>query len=228
VISAEPYPTPSPSQTSGILDQVTQYLTGLIPPGVLDSGAAATLTVLTVILAAVGHRHARQQNWCSGWCSGPLGIVTALWAASYAATGLPALAGVAPGDADPRTIVVEVVVALAVAVLIAGAVWPVEVHVAVHLGRPVSPLGLRDWAQMAPLHAAGGAGAGALLAWAVDPLLVVAGAALGLGITWLVEHLRGPQVPRSESAGEAHAAEGIPTPVPEHRATPPPISDEWG
>lgn len=229
MITAEPYPTPSPSQTSGILDQVTQYLTKLIPPGVLDSAAAATLTVLTVILAAVGHRHARQQNWCSGWCSGPLGIVTALWAASYAATGLPALAGVAPGDMDPRTIIVEVAVALAVAVLIAGAVWPVAVHVAAHLGRPVSLLGLRDWAQTTPLHAAGGGAAGALLAWIVDPLFVVAGAALGLGTTWLVEHLRGPQVPRSESAGEAHATESTPAPLREHRAAPPPppISDEW-
>jgi len=227
VITAEPYPTPSPSQTSGILDQVTRYLTGLIPPGVLESGGAATLAGVTVILAALGHRHARQQNWCSGWCSGPLAIVCALFATSYAATGLPALAGVAPGDMDPRTIVVEVAVALAVAVLFAGATWPVAVHGAAHLGRPVTLLGLRDWAQTTPLHAAGGAGAGALLAWAVDPLFVVAGAVLGLGATWLVEHLRGPAVDRSGSAGDARATEVTPAPVPEHRATPPPISDEW-
>lgn len=228
MIFAEPYPTPSPSQTSGILDQITRYLTGLIPPGVLDSGAAATLAVATVILAALGHRHARQQNWCSGWCSGPLGIVTALAAASYATTGLPALAGVAPGDLDPRTIVVEVAVALFVAVLLAGAAWPVAMHVAAHLGRPVSLLGLRAWAQTTPLHAAGGGAAGALAAWAVDPLLVVAGAALGLGGTWLVEHLRGPAVPRSESAGDARATDLTPAPAPEHRAAPPaPISDEW-
>lgn len=231
MITAEPYPTPSPSQTSGILDQVAQYLTKLIPPGVLDSGAAATLAGVTVILAALGHRHARQQNWCSGWVSGPLGIVTALAAASYAATGLPALAGVAPGDADPRTVVVEVAVALAVAVLLVGAVWPVAMHVAAYRGRPVTLLGLRAWAQTTPLHAAGGGAAGALLAWAVDPLLVVAGAVLGLGTTGLVEHLRGAQVDRSESAGDARAAEGTPTPVSEHRAArapvPPPISDEW-
>jgi len=229
VITAEPYPTPSPSQTSGILNQITEYLTKLIPPGVLGSGAAATLTVLTVILVAVGHRHARQQNWCSGWVSGPLGIVTALWAASYASTGLPALAGVAPGDTDPRTIIVEVAVVLFVAVLIAGAVWPVAAHVAAYRGRPVRLLGLRAWAQTTPLHAAGGAGAGALVAWIVDPLLCVAGGVLGLLITGLVEHLRGSQVPRSGSAGDARATEVTPAPVPEHRAAPPtpPISDEW-
>lgn len=227
MITAEPYPTPSPSQTSGILNQATEYLTKLIPPGVLESGGAGTLAGVTVILAALGHRHARQQNWFSGWCSGPLGIVTALFAASYASTGLPALAGVAPGDVDPRTIVVEVTVALAVAVLIAGATWPVVIHVAAYRDRPVTLLGLRAWAQTTPLHAAGGGAAGALLAWAVDPLFVVAGAVLGLGATWLVEHLRGPAVERSESAGDARAAEGTPTPVPEHRAAPPPISDEW-
>lgn len=227
MITAEPYPTPSPSQTSGILNQITEYLTKLIPPGVLGSGAAATLTVLTVILVAVGHRHARQQNWCSGWVSGPLGIVTALWAASYASTGLPALAGVAPGDTDPRTIIVEVAVVLFVAVLIAGAVWPVAVHVAAHLGRPVRLLGLRAWAQTTPLHAAGGGAAGALLAWAVDPLFVVAGAGIGLGITGLVEHLRGAQVDRNGSAGDTRATEATPATLPEHRAARAPISDEW-
>jgi len=231
VITAEPYPSPTPSPLSGIPEQVTGYLAGLIPPGVLDSGAAAALAVVTVILAAVGHRHARQQNWCSGWCSGLLGIVTALFAASYASTGLPALAGVSPGDVDPRAIVVEGAVALFVAGLIAGAVWPVAVHVTAHLGRPVSLLELRDWVQTTPLHAAGGGAAGALLAWIVGPLFIVAGAALGLLITGLVEHLRGPQAPRSESAVEARAAEGTPAPVPEHRAVrapvPPPISDAW-
>lgn len=230
MITAE-YPTPSPSQTSGILDQISRYLTGLIPPGVIDSGAAATLTAATVILAALGHRHARSGVWCSGWCSGPLGIVCALFAASYASTGLPALAGVAPGDIDPRTVVVEVAVALAAAVLIVGAVWPVAVHGAAHLGRPVTLLGLRAWAQTTPLHAAGGAGAGALLAWILDPLFVVAGAVLGLLITWLVEHLRGAAVDRSGSAGDTRATGLTPAPVPEHRAArapvPPPISDEW-
>jgi len=215
VIFAEPYPTPTPSPLSGIPEQVTGYLTKLVPPGVLDSGAAVVLTGLTVILVAVGRHHQRRGVWCSGWLSGPLGIAAALWAASYANTGLPALAGVAPGDVDPRTIVVEVAVALFVAVLIAGAVWPVAVHVAAHRGRPVSLLGLRDWAQTAPLHAAGGAGAGALMAWIVDPMLVVAGAALGLGATWLLEHLRGPGVA---------AQTGAPR---EHRAAPTPVSDEW-
>jgi len=228
VITAEPYPTPSPSQTSGILDQVTGYLTGLIPPGVLGSGAAATLTVLTVILAALGVSHARRGVWCSGWCSGPLGIVTALFAVSYASTGLPALAGVAPGDVDPRTIVVEVAVALFVAVLITGAIWPVAMHVAAYRGRQISLLELRAWVLAERLHAAGGAGAGALAAWIVDPLLCVAGAGIGLLITGLVEHLRGPAVDRPESAGDARATEVTPAPVPEHRAAPPaPISDEW-
>jgi len=97
---AEPYPAPPPD----LQHEVASYLGSLIPPGVIGSGVAVVLTGLTVILAVVGHRHARRGVWCSGWLSGPLGIAAALWAASYANAGLPALAGVSPGDVDPRTI----------------------------------------------------------------------------------------------------------------------------
>jgi len=84
MITAEPYPTPPP----GIPSQVTSYLTGLIPAGVVDTGIAVVLTGLTLILVAVGHRHARRENWFSGWVSGPAAIITSLVAATYAATGL--------------------------------------------------------------------------------------------------------------------------------------------
>lgn len=109
--------------------------------------------------------------------------------------------------------------ALAVAILIVGAVWPVAVHVAAHRGHPISLLGLRDWAQTAPLHAAGGAAAGVVLAWIVDPMMCVAGAALGLLATALVEHLRGPAVPATPDPPREHRAASAPTT--------PPISDEW-
>ncbi len=219
MITAEPYPTPTPSPLSGIPEQVTGYLTGLIPPGIIGSGIAVALTGLTLLLAVLGHRHARQQNWCSGWLSGPLGIVIALFAASYAATGLPALAGVSPGDVDPRTILVEAAVALAVATLVTGAVWPVAVHVALYRGRPISLPVLRDWALTQRLPAAGGAAAGVVLAWIVDPMMTAAGAVLGLLVTGLVEHLRGPAVPVTPAPRREQQA--MPAPVP------PPVSDEW-
>lgn len=218
MITAEPYPTPTP----GIPSQVISYLTGLIPPGIIDTGTAVALTGLTVILVVGGHRGGRRGNWCSGWVFGPLGIGSSLFAASYFVTGLPALAGVSLGDADPRTIVVEVAVALAVAVLVVGAVWPVAVHVAAHRGRPVSLPALRDWAQTAPLHAAGGAAEGVVLAWIVDPMMSAAGAVLGLLVTALVENMR------------VRAAVPVtPAPLREHRpargptAVPTPVSDEW-
>jgi len=217
MITAEPYPTPPP----GIPNQVTSYLTGLIPAGVLDSGAAVVLTGLTVILVAVGHRHAHRGNWCSGWVSGPVAIITALIAASYGASGLPDLAGVSPGDADPRTILVEAATALAAAVLIAGATWPVAMHVAAVRGSPISLPALRDWVQTQRLHAGGGAAAGVVLAWIVDPMLCVAGAVLGLLVTELIEHLRGPVVPVTPAAPRDHRV--VPAPVP----GPTPISDEW-
>ncbi len=220
-----------PISPASIQNQITAYLSGLIPAGAVDSGICAIFAVVTAILATLGYRHALRGKWLNGWLSGPSAVLTALIAASYGDTGLPSLAGIDPLARDPKSLLTASVVALLAGALVTAAAWPVAMHVAAYRGRPVSPLELRDWAQTTPLHAAGGAGAGALLAWAVDPLLIVAGAALGLLITWLVEHLRGPQVSRSESAGDAHATEGTPAPVPEHRAArapvPPPISDEW-
>jgi len=224
---AESYPlSPASIQT-----QITEYLSGLIPAGAVDSGICAIFAVVTAVLATLGYRHARSGKWLCGWLSGPVAVLTALIAASYGATGLPSLAGVDPLAREPRAVLAAVVVALLAGALVAAA-WPVALHVAAYRGSPVTLLELRAWAQTTPLHAAGGAGAGAAVAWIVlGPLLSVAGAALGLLITWLVEHLRSAQLSRSGSDGDAHATEVTPALSPEHRAArapvPPPISDEW-
>lgn len=213
MVTAEPYPTPPP----GIPNQVTSYLTGLIPAWVVDTSVAVVLTGLTVLLAVLAHHHARRGTWLGGWSSGPASIITALTAASYANSGLPALAGVSPGDLDPRTILVEAATALAAAALVTGATWPVAMHVAKHRGRPITVADLRAWVLAERLHAAGGAAAGAALSWIVfNPMLSGAGAVIGLLVTGTVERLRSPLVP---------------APPREHRAAPapvpPPISDEW-
>jgi len=217
MITAEPYPTPTPSPLSGIPEQVTAYLDGLIPAGFVNTGVAAFFAVVTLILGALAHHHARRQTWLGGRLSGPVSIFTALVAASYGTSGLPNLAGVDSFARDPRSLAVDAALALLAAALVAGVAWPASVRLAAHRGRPVSLPVLRDWAQTAPLHAAGGAAAGVVLAWIVfSPLLCVAGAALGFLATGLVEHLRGPAMP-----SPPHEHRSAPAPVP------PPISDEW-
>lgn len=220
-----------PLSPASIQNQITEYLSGLVPPGAVDSGICVVFAVVTAILAAMGYRHAQSEKWLSSWLSGPSSVLTALIAASYGVTGLPNLLGVDPLAREPRAVLAAVVVALLAGGLVAAAAWPVALHVAAYRGRSVTLLELRAWAQTTPLHAAGGAGAGALVVWIVDPLLVVAGAVLGLLITGLVEHLRGSAVPLSGSAGGARTTGLTPAPMPEHRAArapvPPPISDEW-
>jgi len=216
---AEPYPTPPP----GIPGMITGYLTGLIPAGVIDTTVAAFFAAVTVVLAALGYHHARRQTWLSGWVSGPVSIVTALIAASYGASGLPDLAGVDPSARAPQTFVVDATVALLAGAVVAGATWPVAAHLAAHRGSPITLADLRDWAQAQRLHAGGGAAVGAALAWIVlGPMLSVAGSVIGVLITGLIEHLRGPAgpaTPAPPAAPREHRV--VPAPVP------PPISDEW-
>ncbi len=216
MVLAEPYPTPPP----GIPSQVTGYLTGLIPPGVIDTGIAAFFAAATLILAALAHHHARRQTWLSGWFSGPVGILAAAIAVSYGVSGLPALAGVDSFARDPRSLFVDAAVALLAAALVAGAVWPVAVHVAAHRGSPINLVDLREWAQTQRLHSGGGAAAGAAVGWIVlDPLLCVVGAVFGFLLTATVEHLRATGIsvppaehPRPRAVQPEHRAQHAPVP----------------
>ncbi len=221
---AEPYPSPTPSPLSGIPDQVTAYLSGLVPAGAVDTGISAFFTVATVILAALGYHHGRRGRWLSGWLSGPAAVLMALIAASYGATGLPNLIGVDSFARDPKALLVDGAVALLAAVLVAGAAWPVAAHVAAYRGRPITLVELKEWAQAERLHAGGGAAAGAAVAWIVlSPLLALAGAVIGLLVTAGVVTLRAPAVPAARPEQPRP-----PAALPEHRApVPPPISDEW-
>jgi len=192
---AEPYPS-SPSGGS-IQDQITGYLSGLVPPGLIDSGVAAFFAVVTLALAALGYHHARRGKWLSGWLSGPSAVLTALIAASYGVTGIPNLVGVDPFSRDPKSLLVAVVVALLAAALVAGAAGPVAAHASAYRGSPITPTDLREWVlQGDRLHAHGGAAAGAAVGWIVlGPLLCVAGAVIGLLITAVVVTLREPAAP---------------------------------
>jgi len=213
MVLAEPYPTPPP----GIPGMVTNYLTGLIPAGVIDGGIAALFAAVTLILAALAHNHARRQTWLGGWVSGPVSVITALIAANYGASGLPDLAGVDPFARDPQTLVIDVAVALLAGALVAVVAWPVAARYAARCGRPTSLAALREQARTQPLHAGGAAAAGAVAGWiALGPLLSVAGAVIGFLITATVEHLRGPAVPE-------HLRR---PPVPPHAPVPPAVSDE--
>jgi len=217
---AEPYPS-SPSGSS-IQDQVTSYLSGLVPPGLIDSGICVFFTVTTVILAALGYHHARRGKWLSGWLSGPSAVLTSLIAASYGVTGLPNLLGVDSFARDPRSLAVDAAVALLVAALVAGAAWPVAAHVAAYRGRPINLVALREWAQTQRLHAGGGAAAGAAVVWIVlGPLTCVVGAVLGLLITATVEHLRGPAIPSTQPEHP-----GPPVVPPHAPVSPAVVSDE--
>jgi len=223
MITSEPYPT-SPS---GIQDQITAYLSGLVPPGLVDTGICAFFTVVTAILAGLGYHHARRQKWLSGWLSGPVAVLTALIAASYGVSGLPDLLGVDPLARDPKSLLTAVVVALLAGTLVAGAAWPVAVHASAYRGSPVTLQDLREWVlQGDRLYAGGGAAAGAALAWIVlGPLTCVAGAVLGLLVTAVVVTLRAPATPA------VRPEQPRPPAVPhEHRPprapVPPVISDE--
>ncbi len=219
MISGEPYPT-SPSGGS-IQDQITGYLTGLIPAGAVDSGICVVFTVVTALLAGLGYRHARRQKWLNGWLSGPSAVLTALIAASYGTSGLPNLVGVDSFSRDPRSLLVDAVVALLVAALVAGAATPVAVHVAAHRGSPINLADLRNWALAERLHSGGGAAAGAAVGWIMlGPLLCVAGAVIGLLVTAVVEHLRAPVIPA------AQPEQRRPPVVPPHAPVPPVVSDE--
>jgi len=222
---AESYPT-SPG---GIQNQVTAYLSGLFPAGAFDTGIAAVFTIATLILAALGYRHARRQKWLSGWLSGPVAVLTALIAASYGMSGLPNLFGVDPLARDPKSLLAAVVVALLAAVLVAGAAWPVAAHASAYRGSPTTLADLKDWVlQGDRLYAGGGAAAGAAVAWIVlGPLTCVAGAVLGLLVTAVVVTLREP----ATRAGRP-APMQPPTAQPEHprppapAPVPPAVSDE--
>lgn len=219
MVLAEPYPT-SPS---GIQDQVTSYLSGLVPPGLIDSGICAFFTVVTVILAALGYRHANRQTWLSGWLSGPVAVLTALIAASYGVSGLPSLVGVDPSSRDPKSLAVAVVVALLAGALVAGAAWPVAVHASAYRGSPVTLPDLREWALEERLHSGGGAAAGAAVGWIVlGPLTCVAGAVLGLLVAVTVVTLREPAVRPAPTQPPAAPQEHRPPAAP----VPPAVSDE--
>ncbi len=153
---SEPYPTSPPSPTSGIPAQVAAYLDGLFPVGLVDTEICVFFATATLILAALGYHHARRGTWLSGWLSGPVSVITSLIAASYGVSGLPDLFGVDPFARDPRSLLVDVAVALLVAALVAGAATPVAVHVAAHRGSPITLVDLREWAQTRRLHAGGG------------------------------------------------------------------------
>ncbi len=216
---SEPYPT-SPS---GIQDQVTTYLSGLVPAGAFDTGIAAVFTVATLVLAALGYRHARRQKWLSGWLSGPLAVLTAVVAASYGTSGIPTMAGVDPSSLDPRSLFVSAVVALLAAVLVAGAAWPVAAHASAYRGEPTTLVDLREWVLVERLPAAGGAALGAALAWiTLGPLTCAAGAVIGLLAVATVVTLRTPAVPAAPAAPPAHPQ----PPVVPPSAPPAVVSDE--
>jgi len=213
---SEPYPS-SPSGGS-IQDQVTSYLSGLVPPGLIDTGVSAFFTVMTVIVAALGYHHARRGKWLSGWLSGPSAVLTALIAASYGVSGLPDLFGVDPSSREPRSLLVVAVVALLAAVLVAGAAWPVAAHASASSGSPISVQDLREWVFVERLHAGGGGAAGAAVAWIVfNPLLVLAGAVIGLLVTAVAVTLRAPA---------ARPEQTRPPVVPPPAPVPPVVSDE--
>lgn len=224
---AEPYPTPAPSPTSGILNQVGGYLGGLVPPGLLDSGIALTFAVPAVILAALGYNHTRRGTWLSGWLSGPSALIFALIAASYGASGLPALLGTGsfdPGAPDPRSLVVSVVVAVLSGALVAGAAWPVAAHISAYRGEPTTLADLREWILVERLPAAGGAMGGGALAWiTLGPPTCVAGAVLGLLVTVTVVTLRAAAIPAARSAPTRPPVAQPEPRTPAH----PTISDEW-
>jgi len=231
----EPYPT-SPSG-SNIRDQITSYLSGLVPAGLIDTGIAAAFTIATLILAALGYRHARRQTWLSGWLSGPVAVLTALLAASYGVSGLPSLVGVDPLSRDPKSLLAAVVVALLAGALVSGAAWPVAAHASAYRGSPTTLADLKDWAlQGDRLYAGGGAAAGAALGWIVlGPLLSAAGAVIGLLVTAVVVTLRAPAIPaaRPEHPRPPAAPPEQPRPPvvpqehrPPHAPVAPVVSDE--
>ncbi len=197
MVLAEPYPTPSPSPTSGILNQVTSSLSGLVPPGLVNTGIAGLFAVTTMILAALGYNHARRGSWLSGWLSGPVAVLTAVVAASYGASGLPTMAGVDQFALDPQAFVVDAVVALLAGALVGAAAWPVAAHASAYRGSPTTLADLRDWVlQGDRLYAGGGAAAGAAVAWIVlGPLMCVAGAVLGVLVTVTAVTLHDPATP---------------------------------
>lgn len=227
MIFAEPYPTPAPSPTSGILNQVTSYLGGLVPPGAVDSGIAVVFAVPAVILAALGYHHTRRGTWCSGWVSGPSALVFAVIAAAYGATGLPALLGTGsfdPSAPDPRSLVVSVVVAVLSGALVAGAAWPVAAHISAYRGEPTTLTDLREWILVERLPAAGGAMGGGALTWiTLGPPTCVAGAVLGLLATVTVVTLRAAAIPAARSAPTRPPVAQPEPRTPAH----PTISDEW-
>ncbi len=227
MIFAEPYPT-SPGS---IQDQVTSYLSGLVPPGAVDTGVCVAFTVVTAILAALGYRHAHRQKWLSGWLSGPAGVLAALIAASYGTSGIPNLVGVDPLAREPKSLLAAVVAALLAAALVAGAAWPVAAHVAAYRDRPITLQGLKEWALEERLHSGGGAAAGAAVGWIVlGPLLCVAGAVIGFLVTAMVEHLRAPAARSARSAPmqppAAQPGQVRPPVAPPTVPAPPVVSDE--
>jgi len=230
MITSEPYPS-SPSRGS-IQDQVTSYLSGLVPAGAVDTGICAFFTVMTVILAALGYRHAHRQKWLSGWLSGPVAVLTSLIAASYGTSGLPVLFGVDPSSRDPKSLLVAVVVALLAGALVAGATWPVAVHASAYRGSPITPVDLRDWViQGDRLYAGGGAAAGAAAGWIVlGPLLALTGAVIGLLVAVTVVTLRAPATPAARSAPmqppAAQPGQVRPPVAPPTVPAPPVVSDE--
>jgi len=220
---SEPYPT-SPG---GIQDQITSYLSGLVPAGAVDSGVAAVFAMATLILAALGYHHARSGKWLNGWLSGPSALLAALIAASYGVSGLPTMAGVDQFALDPQAFIVDAAVALLAGALVAGAAWPVAVHASTYRGSPISLMDLREWVlQGDRLHAAGGAAAGAAVAWIVlGPLTCVAGAVIGLLVTVTVVTLRAPAIPAARPEQPRPAA--VPQEYrPPHAPVPPVVSDE--
>ncbi len=223
---SEPYPTPTPSPLSGIPDQITGYLSGLVPAGLVDTGIAVVFAVPAVILAALGYHHTRRGTWLSGWLSGPSALIFALIAASYGVRGLPNLLGKGgfdPAYPDMQSLLVSIVVALLAAILVGGASWPVAVHVTAYRGSQLTLVDLKGWVlQGDRLHAAGGAGAGAAVAWiGFDPLLCAAGTVIGLLVTVVVMTWRATPAVRS-------APTRPPVAQPEPRSPAhPTISDEW-
>ncbi len=229
MIISEPYPTSPPGR-----DQVTSYLSGLVPAGAVDTGICAAFTVVTVILAALGYRHAHSGKWLNGWLSGPVAVLTSLIAVSYGVTGLPSLFGVDPLAGDPRALLAAVVVALLAGALVAAAAWPVAAHVAAYRDRPITLANLREWVlQGDRLYAGGGAAAGAALAWIVrGPLTCVAGAVLGLLVTAVVVTLREPATraarpaPTQPQAAPPGQTRPPVVPPPARAPVPPAVSDE--
>ena len=219
---AEPYPTPSPSPTSGILNDVTSSLSGLVPAGAVDSGIAAVFAVTTVLLAALGFNHSRRGTWLNGWLSGPSALLTSFIAAVYGASGLPNLLGKGgfdPAYPDMQSLAVSVVVAASTATLVAGAAWPVAAHISTFRGSPSTFKDLREWVLVDRLPAAGGATAGGALAWiVVTPVLCLAGAVIGVLSTVTVVTLRAAPVARTAPTPPPRVAH------PQPQAVPPPVS----